>query len=381
MNFDFTEDQCLFRDMIRDFVKNEIKPIAAQIERESHFPVEVIAKMKDLGLLGMTTPEQYGGSGIDELGFILAIEEISRVCASTAITIAVHHSVVQEPINNFGTTAQKSTYLTALATGKYLGAFALTEANAGSDAASIRTTAVRDGDSYILNGSKMFITNGGVAGLVLVAAVTKKVEGKNEISLFLVETGTPGFSIGKKEDKMGLRASNTVELIFDDCRIPASNLLGKEGEGFKIIMNTLDGSRIGVAAQALGVARGAFDAALCYSRERQQFNRPLAHFQAIQFMLADMATDIDAAALLTYRAAVLKDQGKKFTREASMAKLFASEMVQRVVTQALQIHGGYGYMKDYDVERFYRDARVMSIYEGTSEVQRIVIARTLMQSW
>jgi len=367
--------------MIRDFVKNEIKPIAAQIERESHFPVEVIAKMKDLGLLGMTTPEQYGGSGIDELGFILAIEEISRVCASTAITIAVHHSVVQEPINNFGTTAQKSTYLTALATGKYLGAFALTEANAGSDAASIRTTAVRDGDSYILNGSKMFITNGGVAGLVLVAAVTKKVEGKNEISLFLVETGTPGFSIGKKEDKMGLRASNTVELIFDDCRIPASNLLGKEGEGFKIIMNTLDGSRIGVAAQALGVARGAFDAALCYSRERQQFNRPLAHFQAIQFMLADMATDIDAAALLTYRAAVLKDQGKKFTREASMAKLFASEMVQRVVTQALQIHGGYGYMKDYDVERFYRDARVMSIYEGTSEVQRIVIARTLMQSW
>ncbi|MBN2385060.1 acyl-CoA dehydrogenase family protein [bacterium] len=380
MNFDFSEEHIMFRDMVHDFAMNELKPIAGQLDREARFPVEIISKMKDLGLLGINTPEQYGGSGLDELGLILAIEELAKVCASTAITIAVHHSVVQNPIKVFGTEEQKNTYLRALASGEYLGAFALTEPNAGSDAASIAMTAVRDADSYLLNGTKTFITNGGVAGLVLVAAVTAKRDSKKEISLFLVERDTPGFQVGKKEDKMGLRASNTVELIFENCRVPASNMLGREGEGLKILLSTLSISRIGVAAQSLGLARAALGAALSYAQERQQFNQPLAHFQAIQFMVADMATEIEAAALLTYRAAVLKDQGKRVDKESSMAKLFASEMVQRVVSSALQIHGGYGYIKEYDVERFYRDARVMSIYEGTSEIQRIVISRALMRN-
>ncbi|MFC1849218.1 acyl-CoA dehydrogenase [candidate division CSSED10-310 bacterium] len=379
MDFQFTEEQIMFRDMVRDFARKEITPIAAEIDQQARFPHEIIEKMKELGLLGMTAPEEFGGAAVDELSHILAIEELGRVCSSTAITVAVHHSVVQEPIAHFGTHEQKSKYLRALATGASLGAFALTEPDAGSDAAGIRTVAVRDGDDYIINGTKNFITNGGVAGIILVAAYTDKSKGHKGISFFIVERDTPGFKVGKKEDKMGVRGSDTSQLIFEDCRITPDNRLGQEGEGFKIMMQTLDGSRIGVAAQAVGLARGALDAAVHYSQERMQFNKPLAQFQAIQFMLADMATEIDAAALLAYRAAVLKDQGRKISKESAMAKLYASEMVQRVTYKAIQIHGAYGYIKEYDVERFYRDARATTIYEGTSEIQRLVVARNILR--
>lgn len=377
MDFSFTEEQTMFRDMVRDFAQNEIQPLAHQLDEEARFPYEIIDKMKDLGLLGINTPEEYGGAGVDDTSLILAIEEIARACSSTAVTIAVHHSVVQEPIVHFGNEAQKQKFLLPLATGEKLGAFALTEPNAGSDAGSIATVAVKEGDMYRLNGSKMFITNGSVAGIYLVAAITDRSKGSRGLSVFIVERETPGLTVGKKENKMGLRASDTTSLSFEDCLVPAENILGAEGDGFKILMKTLDGSRIGVAAQAVGIAKAAFDASKLYASERQQFGKPINRLQAIQFMLADMATEIDAAELLTYRAAYLKENNKKISKAASMAKVFATEMVQRVAYKAVQIHGGYGYIKEYDVERYYRDARVTSIYEGTSEIQRLVIARNL----
>jgi len=332
-----------------------------------------------LNLLGVPYPEEFGGAGADNLSYVLVIEELARVCASTAAIVSGHTSLGTWPIFEFGTSAQKEKYVTNLASGSMLGAFAITEPGAGTDAAAGKATAVVDGDEYVLNGSKIFITNGGYADVYIVTAMTDLAAGTRGISAFIVEKGAPGFSVGEKEHKMGIKASSTTPLYFSDCRIPKDALLGKEGKGFKIAMAALDGGRIGIAAQALGIAQGAFDASIAYAKERVQFGKPLAALQAIQWMIADMATDIDAARLLVYRAAWMKDQGLPYGTAASMAKLFASETSTRVADRAIQIHGGYGYTESYPVERAYRDAKITELYEGTSEVQRLVIAGSLLR--
>jgi len=378
MDFALTEEQQMIRKMVRDFAEKEIAPIAQETDKKAEFPWELIHKMARLGLLGLPIPEEYGGAGADNVSFAIALEEIARACGSTAITLDAHTSLASEPIYLFGSEAQKRKYLVPLARGEKLGAFGLTEPEAGSDAGATKTRAVLDGDEWVINGQKILITNGSIAGVVVVTAVTDPEKGTRGISSFIVEKGTPGFRPGRDEEKMGLKGSVTSELFFEDCRVPKENLLGQEGQGFKQFLITLDAGRIAIAAMALGLAQGAFEKAVAYSRERVQFGQPIAKFQAIQWMIADMATEIDAARLLVYRAAWLKDKGVRFTREAAMAKLYASETAERACYKALQIHGGYGYTKEYDVERMYRDQRLCAIGEGTSEIQRLVIARQVL---
>jgi len=379
MNFELTEEQQMIRKMARDFAEKEIAPIAKETDAEEKFPWEIIRKMAALGFLGLPFPEEYGGAGADNVSLAITMEEIARVCGSTAITLDAHTSLCCEPIYLFGSEAQKQKYLPKLCSGEWIGAFGLTEPGAGSDAGATKTRAVRDGDEWVINGQKCFITNGSIADVVIITAVTDPQRGSRGISSFIVEKGTPGFRPGRDEEKMGLRGSVTSELFFEDCRIPAANLLGKENEGFKQFLTTLDTGRIAIAAMALGLAQGAFERALAYSKERVQFGQPICNFQAIQWMLADMATEIDAARLLVYRAAWLKDRGVRYTKEAAMAKLYTSEMAERVCYKAIQIHGGYGYTKEYEVERMYRDQRLCAIGEGTSEIQRLVIARQLLR--
>ena len=383
MNLKLTEEQEMVRKMARDFAQKEVAPIAAEMDEKGEVPFENIKKMGQLGLLGLTAPEEYGGGGADTVSYVVALEEIAKACASTAVVMAVQNSLVNYALARFGTEEQKRKFLVPLAQGEKIGAYALTEPEAGSDAAAIRTRAVRDGDEYVINGTKHFITNGGFADIVILYATVDPSKGYRGITAFIVEKGTPGFSTGKEENKMGIRATNTCELIFQDCRVPVVNRLGDEGQGFKIALSALDAGRIGIGAQAVGIAQAAYEAALEYAKTRVQFGQPIAQLQAIQWMLADMATRIEAARLLVYKAALAKDEaqktGARFSKEAAMAKLFASETAGFVTDCALQIHGGYGYMKDYPLERYYRDARITRIYEGTNEIQRLVIARSILR--
>ena len=383
MDLNLTEEHKMIRKMVRQFAEKEVAPIAAEMDEKGEVPFENIKKMGELGLMGLTVSEEYGGAGMDTVSYCIATEEISKACASTAIVMGVQNSLVCHGIEKFGTEDQKQRFLVPLAEGRFIGAFALTEPEAGSDAAAQKTTLVLDGDEYIVNGSKNFITSGGFADVILLFGMTDKSQGYRGISALLVEKGTPGFSVGKEEDKLGIRASNTCELVFEDCRVPVANRLGEEGEGFKIAMANLDAGRISVGAQALGIAEAAYQAALEYAKVREQFGQPIAHFQGIQWMLADMATRIEASRLLVYNAALAKDRAKetggRYSKEAAMAKLYASETASWVADLAIQIHGGYGYIKEYPVERYYRDARITRIYEGTSEVQRMVIADQILR--
>ncbi|MGM9943945.1 MAG: acyl-CoA dehydrogenase [Lysinibacillus sp.] len=378
MELRFTEEQEMIRDMVRDFAKTEIEPFIERMEEEGQFPREILKKMGELGLMGTTAPESLGGSEMDFTSYIIAINELSKVSAVIGVILSVHTSVGTNPILYFGNEAQKQKYVPKLASGEYLGAFCLTEPNAGSDAGSLKTRAVKDGDNYVINGSKVFITNGGEAEVYIVFASTDPSQGSRGISAFIVEKGTPGLIIGKDEHKMGLHGSRTVQLTFENMVVPAANLLGVEGEGFKIAMANLDVGRIGIAAQALGTAEAALEAATNYAKERIQFGKPIAANQGVGFKLADMATAVEAARLLVYRAADLRSKGLPCGKEASMAKLFASKTAMDVAIDAVQIFGGYGYTKDYPVERYFRDAKVMEIYEGTSEIQRLVISKHLM---
>ncbi len=379
MDLSYSNDQIMVRNMAREFAAKELEPKAAELDEKGEFPHETIKKMAELGLLSMTIPEKYGGAEFDFLSLAIAIEEISRACGSTGVIAAVHNSLAAWPIVNWGTERQKQQYLPRMATGELLGAFGLTEPNAGSDPAAMETTAVLKGDRYILNGSKRFITNGGAAQVYVVFAKTDPAAGAKGVTGFIVERGFKGFSLGKHENLLGLRATANCELVFDDCEVPVENVLGKVGEGFKVALGTLDVSRIDIGAQAVGIAQAALDKALAYSKERRQFGRPICEFEMIQAKLADMATRVLAARMLVYYAAHQKDSGKtRFNQESAMCKLFAAETATFVTREAVQIFGGYGYTKDYPVERYYRDAKCMEIYEGTSEVQRIVIARTLL---
>jgi len=379
MDFSLTKEQLMVRNVMKEFAENEVKPIAAEIDETKRFPRETVEKMAKYNMMGIPFPTEYGGAGGDDLAYVIAVEELSKCCATTGVILSAHTSLACWPIYKYGTEEQKQKYLVPLAKGEYLGAFALTEPNAGTDAASQQTSAVFDGENYILNGTKIFITNGGEADVYIVFAMTDKSKGNKGISAFIVEKGFKGFSIGKIEDKMGIRASSTAELIFQDCVVPKENLLGNEGEGFKIAMSTLDGGRIGIAAQALGIAEGALDEAIKYVKERQQFGRPLAKFQGLQWMIADMATEIEAARYLVYRAAYNKSNGLPYNKEAAMAKLFASRCAMDVTTKCVQLFGGYGYTKEYPVERMMRDAKITEIYEGTSQVQQMVIAAALLK--
>jgi butyryl-CoA dehydrogenase len=378
MILELSDEQRMVRDMVRDLAQKEIAPRAAEVDKTEQFPAENIRKMADLGLMGLPYPEEYGGGGGDYLSYAIAVEEIARACGSTALIYAAHVSLGCGPIYYFGSEAQKQKWLPRLCSGQGLGAFGLTEPEAGSDAGATRTTAIHDGDSYVLNGSKMWITSGAIADVVTCTAKTDPAASTRGISCFLVEKGTPGFIPGKNEPKLGLKGSVTSALSLENCRVPAENLLGKEGEGFKQMLITLDGGRISIGAMALGLGQAALDEAAHYAKERVQFGRPIAEFQAIQWMLADMATEIDAARLMVYRAAAMRDAGLRYTKEAAMAKLFASEVAERAAFKAVQIHGGYGYSREYPVERIYRDQRLCSIGEGTSEIQRLVIARQVL---
>ncbi len=372
--FRLDEEHLELQASFKEFAENEIKPLAKEIDETERFPLESVKKMAEMGMMGLPIPEEYGGSGVDQLGYVLEIEELAKVCATTAIIVSAHTSLCCWPILKFGTEEQKQKYLVPLARGEKLGAFALTEPSAGTDASMQKSTAVPDGDCYVLNGSKIFITNAGAADVFIVFAMTDKEQGTRGISAFIVERDMPGFSMSKPENKMGLRASSTCELIFDNVRIPKENLLGQEGKGFKIAMATLDGGRIGVAAQATGIAQGAIDEAVKYTAERIQFGRRISQFQNTQFTLADMQTKTDAARLLVWRAAAAEQDGLPYTAPAAMAKLFAAETASYVTNRAVQLFGGYGYSKDYPVERMMRDAKVTEIYEGTSEVQKMVIS-------
>lgn len=374
MAFEITSEQEMIRLMARDFAKKELEPMASEWERQGIFPVDAVKKMGELGLLGMMVPPDLGGSGAGAVAYCLALQEIAYACASSAVTMSVAN-LSTEPLLKFGNHEQKEKWLRGLAEGSLLGAFALTEPGAGSDPGSMTTRAVLKKDKYIINGTKVFITHGQYADIINLIARTGQEKGTKGLSAFIIEKGAPGFKIGAKEDKLGLRASNTVELVFEDCEVPAGNLLGNPGEGFKVAMLALDSGRIGIASQATGIARACLDEAISYTRQRRQFGKTINSFQAIQFMIADAATKIEAACWLTLSAADRKDRGLKFTKEASMAKLFASETANSSAYMALQVHGGYGYTRDYKVERLYRDARATTIYEGTSEIQRIVIAR------
>jgi alkylation response protein AidB-like acyl-CoA dehydrogenase len=369
-----TDEQLMIQSMVREFARKVVQPTAAERDRTKEFPIENLRQMGELGLMGMMIPDRYDGAGADCVSYVLALMEIASACAATAVVMSVQNSIVCESLYRFGTEAQKEKFLRPLAAGEIIGAFCLTEPSAGSDPVRQTTTAVRDGNDYIISGTKRFITSGKNSSVVIVTAKTDESQRHRGISAFIVEKGRPGLAVGHVEDKMGLRASDTADLIFEDCRVPAENLLGVEGQGFAIAMAGLDSGRIGIGAQSVGVAQAALDTAVKYAKEREQFGQPIARFQGLRWMVADMATEIEAARQLVLSAARMKDRGESYTQQASMAKLFASEMVQRITGQAIQIHGGYGYTKDYAVERFYRDARVFTIYEGTSEIQRIVIA-------
>ncbi len=382
MNFNLTKTQELFRQMIREFADKEVKPLAAEIDEQERFPEETVKKMAKLGIFGIPLPKEYGGAGGDNIMYSIAVEELSRCCATTGVIVSAHTSLCMVPILEFGTEEQKRKYLPKLASGEWIGAFGLTEPNAGTDSSAQQTTAVLDGDEWVLNGNKIFITNAGPAELYVIIAMTDKSQGNKGISAFLVEASTPGFSVGKQELKMGIRGSSTAELIFDNCRIPKENLLGQVGRGFRIAMKTLDGGRIGIAAQALGIAQGALDETVKYTKERKQFGRPIGKFQNTQFQVADMKTKIEAARLLVRSAAFKKDEAIKndrisYSADSAMAKLYASEVAMEVTTKAVQFHGGYGYTREYPIERMMRDAKITEIYEGTSEVQRMVIAGNL----
>jgi len=374
MAYQLNEEQRMIRAMVRDFARENIMPTAAERDLTGEFPADILRQMGELGLMGMNVPPEYNGAGVDTVSYSLALQEVAYACASTAVVMSVHNSVACGPIYLFGSEYLKETYLKVLATGQKIGCFALTEPGAGSDPASQRSKAVKDGDTYVINGVKMFITSGKNADVTVVTAYTDREKRHRGISAFVVEKGTPGFSVGKEEKKMGLRSSDTAELIFEDCRVPARNLLGEEGDGFRIAMASLDGGRIGIASQSVGLAQAALDAAVNYAKERVQFGKVISQFQGIRWMIADMATQIEAARLLVFNAAAMRDRGENFSAAASMAKVFASEMANKVAYKALQIHGGYGYIQEFPVERYYRDARVFTIYEGTSEIQRKVIA-------
>jgi butyryl-CoA dehydrogenase len=379
MDFELTDEQELIREAVREFAEAEVAPIAAELDRDHRFPSELLPKLADLNLMGMPFPEKVGGAGADEVSYVIAVEELSRACASTGVIVSAHTSLATWPVYHFGNETQHEQYLPDMASGRRLGAFALTEPAAGTDAGAGTCTAVLSGDEYILNGSKIFITNAPFAEVYIVFAKTDPAQGTRGMSAFIVEKDTPGFSVGEAEHKLGIRGSSTPPLYFSDCHIPSGALLGGEGNGFKVAMQTLDGGRIGIAAQALGIAQAALDASVAYAKERVQFGKPIATLQAIQWMIADMATEIDAARLLVYRAASCIDNGLPYSTEGAMAKLFASETATRVAGKAIQIHGGYGYTESYPVERNWRDAKITEIYEGTSEVQRMVIARSCLR--
>ncbi len=379
MEIQLTEEQRQVRDLCREFAERELKPNARRWDAEHEFPKDAVKQLAEMGLLGVAVPPEWGGAGMDNVSYAVAMEEISRGCAGTGVIMSVNNSLYCDPILKYGTEAQKKELLAPFAKGEKLGAFALTEPMSGSDAAEMRTVAARRGDEYVLDGTKNFITNGPQADVILVFAMTDKAKRHKGISAFLVPTDAKGFSRGKPDDKVGIRASGSCSVFFEACAIPARYRLGEEGDGFKIAMSTLDGGRIGIGAQALGIARAAFEAALAYAKERRAFGQPISQFQAIQFMLADMATEIDAARLLVLRAATLKDKGVRHSAESAMAKLFASEMCERVASKGIQIHGGYGYVKEYDAERHWRDSRITEIYEGTSEIQRLVISASVLK--
>ena len=379
MNFSLTKEQELVKQMVREFAINEVKPIAAEIDVTERFPMENVEQMARYNMLGIPFPTEFGGAGGNNVSYAMTVEELSKVCGTTGVIVSAHTSLCGAPIYQFGTQEQKEKYLTPLAKGEKLGAFGLTEPNAGTDAAGQQTTAVLEGDHYVLNGSKIFITNGGVADIFVVFAMTDKSKGTRGITAFIVEKDFPGFSIGKVEEKLGIRASSTTELVFENCIVPKENLLGKEGKGFAVAMQTLDGGRIGIAAQALGLAQGALDEAVAYMKERKQFGKSLSAFQGLQWMVADMDVQIEAARLLVYKAAYKKDMGQPYSVEAARAKLYASEVAMDVTTKAVQLFGGYGYTKEYPVERMMRDAKITEIYEGTSQVQRMVIAGSILK--
>jgi alkylation response protein AidB-like acyl-CoA dehydrogenase len=379
MDFELAEEQKMVIDGAKKFAEKSLAPAVEALDEKQEVNLAALKELGELGYLGMTVPEEYGGTGLGAVAYAGAMIEFSKVDAGTAVGVSVQNSLVNDPILMFGTEVQKQTYLPKLASGEWMGCFSLTEAGAGSDPGSLRASAFRDGGAYVLNGTKNFTTNGGFADVIIAFFSTDKEKGSKGISAFLVPKETPGFAVGKHENKLGIRTSSTTEMVFTDCRIPAENLLGQENKGLGIALATLDCGRIGIAAQAVGIAEGALDQAVRYAKERVQFGKPLAEFQALQFMLADMAVDVEAAKTLLYRVAWMRDTGRKrFTKEAAMVKLFASEMAHRVCHKALQIHGGYGFMKDYRVERLYRDQRITEIYEGTSEIQRLVIARSLL---
>jgi butyryl-CoA dehydrogenase len=380
MDLQLTDDQKLLQRSVREFAEAEVKPLAKELDETGCFPRETFKKAAELGLTGIATPEEQGGAGMDHISYAIVIEEISRVCASTGVILSVQNSLYCDPIQRFGTAEQKEKFLVPFARGEKIGCYALTEPQAGSNAAALATKAVLRGERYVIDGTKAWITNGGVADAAIVYVNTRPEKGEKGITAVVVEKGTPGFFVGKEEKKLGIHATACTELSFTDCAVPVGNRIGPEGEGYKIALSTLDSGRVGIAAQATGIAQGAFEAALSYAQQRQAFGHPIADFQAIQFMLADMATEIDAARLLTRRAAWKQDSGARFSMEASMAKLFASEMATRVAHKAMQIHGGYGYSREYPVERAYRDARITEIYEGTSEIQRLVIAAWALKS-
>lgn len=379
MDFSLTKQETLFLQMIREFAEKEVKPLAAEIDEQERFPMETVQKMGKIGIMGIPVPVQYGGQGGTNQMYTMAVEELSRVCATTGVIVSAHTSLCMAPIMENGTEEQKQKYLPKLASGEWIGAFGLTEPNAGTDAAMQQTMAVDAGDKWILNGTKIFITNAGYAHVYVIFAMTDKSLGTKGISAFIVEEGFKGFSIGKKEKKMGIRGSATCELIFENCEVPKANLLGQMGKGFNIAMKTLDGGRIGIASQALGIAQGAMDETVKYTKERKQFGRPIANFQNTQFQLADLETDVQAARFLVRSAAYKKDAGIPYSKDAAMAKLFAANTAMNVTTKAVQFHGGYGYTREYPIERMMRDAKITEIYEGTSEVQRMVIAAHLLK--
>lgn len=381
MDLGLTEEQKLLQRTVRGFAKSEVKPLAKELDETGQFPRETFRKAAELGLASVAIPERYGGAGMDHVSYTIVIEEISRVCASTGVILSVQNSLYCDPVYRFGTEEQKKNFLTPFARGEKIGCYALTEPEAGSNAAALRTKAVLTGDKYIVNGTKAWITNGGAADAAIVYTNTQPEKGEKGITALVIEKGTPGFAVGKEEEKLGIHATACCELSFTDCEVPVGNRIGAEGEGYKVALSTLDGGRIGIASQATGIAQGAFEAALAYAQQRQAFGHPIAEFQAIQFMLADMATEIDAARLLVRKAAWKEETGARFSMEASIAKLFASEMATRVTHKAIQIHGGNGYSREYPVERAYRDARITEIYEGTSEIQRLVIAAWALKSY
>ena len=380
MNLELTEEQKLLQKSVREFAESEVKPHAKELDETGRFPRDIFKKAAELGLTGVALPESEGGAGFDHISYTIVIEEISRCCASTGVILSVQNSLYCDPIHRYGTEEQKKKFLLPFARGERIGCYALTEPQAGSNAAALQTKAVKKGDSYVINGTKAWITNGGAADGVIAYVNTDPAKGERGITAFLVEKGTPGFKVGKEEKKLGINATACSELVFTDCVVPTENRIGSEGEGYKVALSTLDGGRIGIGAQAVGIAQGAFDAAVAYSQERQAFGHPISQFEAIQFMLADMTTEIDAARLLVRKAAWKQDTGARFSLEAATAKLFASEMATRVTHKAIQVHGGNGYSREYPVERNYRDARITEIYEGTSEIQRLVIASWMLRS-